>query len=277
MNVEAPDLVVVKIGGDVVAESAICAALCADIAELCRRGHKTVIVHGGGPQATALAKRLGLVSTIIAGRRVTDRETLDVMKMTVAGIVNVDLVAALVGAGVRALGLCGASGSLVQAVKRPPRRVAGGGDDPIDFGHVGDIVSIDVDLLQDLLALSLVPVIACLGIDAKGNLYNINADIVATRVAAHLGAPRLFLFTGVCGVLRDVRDPTSRIERLSVNDARRAIADGSVSGGMLPKLEETFAALDAGVGEVVVLGGAQGRPLLSAIDAPGTVGTTIVP
>lgn len=275
MSGTTPELVVVKLGGEVVADAATLGTLAEDVAELRGRGHPLVIIHGGGPQATALSTRLGIEPRIIAGRRITDRETLDVIKMSVAGAVNVDLVAALVGAGVRALGICGASASLVQAVKRPPRKVAGGGDEPIDFGHVGDIVEVDVTLLRGLLDLGLVPVIACLGIDRSGQVYNINADIVATRTAAFLGAPRLFLFTAVPGVLRDVSDSSSRIERLSVAEARAAIADGSVRGGMLPKLEETFAALDAGVGEVIVLGGSAGRPLVTAIDRPFSVGTTV--
>ena len=174
--------VVIKLGGEVVA-SAHMAAIAADVAEMQARGERVVVVHGGGPQATELQKKLGQTPKIVAGRRITDAETLDVMKMIVAGKVNVDACAALVAAGARPVGLHGASALAVEAVKRPPRVVTGGGPEPIDFGHVGDVTGVNEELLGLLSGAGYVPVIACLGADAAGNVYNINADVVANQLA----------------------------------------------------------------------------------------------
>jgi acetylglutamate kinase len=263
-----PVMTVVKLGGEVVDGPGL-ADICRDLAALVKGGHRLVVSHGGGPQATSLQKRLGIEPKLVAGRRITDDATLAIMKMTIAGQVNVDLCARLRQAGVRALGLH----DLVQAHKRPPRVVAGGGDEPIDFGHVGDIDGFDLPLLQLLLDQGYVPVVACLGHGNDGAVYNINADIVANQLAGALHADALVLVTGAPGVLRDVRDPQSRIPRLTVEDGRRFIADGTVSGGMIPKLEESFAALQAGARAIFIVDGEVAR----AVGDPGSVGTVLLP
>jgi acetylglutamate kinase len=268
--------VVIKLGGEVVA-SAHMAAIAADVAEMQARGERVVVVHGGGPQATELQKKLGQTPKIVAGRRITDAETLDVMKMIVAGKVNVDACAALVAAGARPVGLHGASALAVQAVKRPPRVVTGGGPDPIDFGHVGDVTGVNEELLGLLSGAGYVPVIACLGADAAGNVYNINADVVANQLAIALDAKALVLVSDVRGVLRDVSDPASRIARLSVAEGRQAIADGIVTKGMIPKLEESFAAIAEGVNAVHVVGRLERGQLAREVAEPGSVGTVLVP
>lgn len=267
--------VVIKLGGEVVA-SAHMAAIAADIAEMQARGERVVVVHGGGPQATDLQKKLGQTPKIVAGRRITDAETLDVMKMVVAGKVNVDACAALVAAGARPVGLHGASALAVAAVKRPPRIVTGGGPDPIDFGHVGDVTGVNEELLELLSVAGYVPVIASLGADAAGNVYNINADVVANQLAIALDAKALVLVSDVRGVLRDVSDPGSRIARLSVADGRKAIADGVVTKGMIPKLEESFAAIAEGVNAVHVVGRLERGQLAREVAEPGSVGTVLV-
>ena len=263
--------VVVKIGGEVVAGPEL-PALAADLRDLAQRGAEVTVVHGGGPQATDLATRLGLETRQVAGRRITDAATLDVMKMVIAGKVNVDLCAALTRAGVHPVGLHGA----VRAVKRPPRVVSGGGPDPIDFGHVGDVVGYDVDLLGRLWAAGYVPVVACLGSDGAGNVYNINADVVGNQLAGHLAADHLFLVTSAPGVLRDVKDPSTRLPLLTVDEARQAIADGVVTGGMIPKLEEAIAVLGTGVKAIHILGRLKPGDLVREADQPGSVGTTLV-
>src|SRR5262249_20525685 len=193
-------------------------ATAGDVARLVARGERVVVVHGGGPQATELSKRLGIEPRLVAGRRITDEATLEVMKMTVAGRVNVDLCALLAASGVRAVGLSGA----IRAHKRPPRVVAGGGPEPIDFGHVRDGVGFDLELLVSLGAAGRVPVLACLGLDPEsGAVFNINADVVATQLAAALVADKLLLITGTPGVLGDVKDPTTRIPRLSRAEGKR--------------------------------------------------------
>ena len=156
--------VVVKLGGEVV-QGPHMAAIAADVAKMRGEGTPVVIVHGGGPQATDLQKKLGQTPKIIGGRRVTDAETLDVMKMAVAGKVNVDLCAALVAAGAKPVGLHGASANTVLAKRRPPKVVTGGGPDPVDFGFVGDVVGVNAELIGLLGGAGYVPVLACLGAD----------------------------------------------------------------------------------------------------------------
>lgn len=267
---------VVKIGGEV-AGSGEAALLAADLATLLREGARVAIVHGGGPQATALQKQLGQEPVQIAGRRVTDAATLDVMKMVLAGKINVDLCAALDAAGLSPVGLHGASALVVRAVKRPPKVYAGAGPDPIDLGLVGDVTGFNLALLELLWSAGHVPVVACLGADDKGGVYNINADIVGNQLAAALGAERLFLVTSAPGVLRDIKDPASRLPRLTVAEAKAAIADGTVTGGMIPKLEEAIGVIDQGVGAIHILGKLGAGDLVRAVREPGSVGTTLVP
>jgi acetylglutamate kinase len=266
--------IVVKIGGEVVG-SGEAAVLAQDLKVLIDDGARIAIVHGGGPQATELQKKLGLETVQIAGRRVTDAATLDVMKMVLAGKLNVDLVSTLQAAGVKAVGLHGASGLVVQAVRRPPRPYPNAGPDPVDLGFVGDVTGFNLALLETLWNAGYVPVIACLGADAQGQAFNINADLVGNQLAAALKAERLFLVTSTPGVLRDVKDPESRITRMSSAEATAAIKDGTVSGGMVPKLEEAFAVVAQGVGAIHILGKLGKGDLVRAVREPGSVGTTL--
>jgi len=259
--------IVVKLGGEVV-HSAALDAIAADLRTLVARGERVVVSHGGGPQATALGKRLGLEPRLVGGRRITDDATLEVMKMTLAGQVNVDLTSRLRAAGCRPVGLH----DVVRATRRPPKVVTGGGPDPIDFGHVGDVTGFDLPLLDAMSAAGYLPVVACLGHDAEGRVYNINADIVANQLAGALGAAALVLVTGTPGVLRDVANPASRIPRLTVEEGRRAIADGTISGGMIPKLEESWAALALGARAIYIVDG----QVEQAVSHPGSVGTVLV-
>jgi acetylglutamate kinase len=265
--------IVIKIGGEVVA-SGEASLLARDLREL---GGRIAMVHGGGPQATDLQKKLGIETRQVAGRRVTDAATLDVMKMAVAGKLNVDLCATLAAAGVPAVGLHGASGLVVRAVRRPPTVYQGAGPDPVDMGFVGDVTGFNLGLLEALWTAGYVPVIACLGADADGGVYNINADMVGNQLAAALRADRLFLVTSTPGVLRDVNDPSSRLQRLTGAEARSAIASGVVTGGMIPKLEEAMAVVDQGVGAIHILGKLAPGDIVRAVREPGSVGTTLVP
>lgn len=269
--------IVIKLGGEIVG-SPVGAAIAADIATLAAAGEQVVVVHGGGPQATALQKSLGLEPHIVGGRRITDAATLDVMKMAVAGKVNVDLCGQLMAAGARPVGLHGASSGVVRGVKRPPRVVSGGGPDPIDFGLVGDITGFRRELIDLLTFAGFVPVLACLAADDTGQVLNVNADIVANQLASALGAAHLVLVTSTPGVLRDVKDPSSRLRVLTVAQARAAIADGTVSGGMIPKLEESIAALaDGRVGAIHIVGNVGVGDLAREIATPGAIGTALTP
>jgi acetylglutamate kinase len=266
--------VVVKLGGDVLAVPAL-TIVAGQIARARGAGHRVVVVHGGGPQATELSQRLGLAPRIVGGRRVTDAATLDVMKMVVAGKLNVELCAALRAAGVPAVGVSGTSG-VILAHRRPPRVVTGGGDAPVDFGFVGDVDGFDVGLIEALEAAARVVVIACLGASTEPGsdvVLNINADVVASQLAGALCADALVACTAVGGVRRDRDDPTSRLARLTIAEARAAIADGTVQGGMIPKLEEAFAPLEAGVAAVHIVGPGE---LARSLEAPGSVGTLLV-
>ena len=268
--------VIIKLGGEVV-QGPHMAAIAADVAAMRAVGTPVVIVHGGGPQATDLQKRLGQTPKIVGGRRITDEGTLEVMKMTVAGKVNVDLCAALVAAGSKPVGLHGASACAVLAKRRPPTVVTGGGPDPVDFGFVGDVVGVNKELVSLLTSDGYVPVLACLGCDEEGGLFNINADAVANQVAIRLDARALVLVTDVPGVMRDINDPSSRIKRLTVAEGKRAIEEGVVTKGMIPKLEESFAAIGQGVKAVHIVGQLVRGDLARAVSTPGEVGTVLVP
>ena len=266
--------VVVKMGGEIV-RSADLATVARDLVALRNAGHAVVVVHGGGPQVTELQRKLGQEPKIIAGRRVTDAAALEVLKMSVAGAVNVDLCAAIVAAGGAPVGLHGASSLVVRARKRPPVVVAGGGDTPIDFGCVGDVVAVNDALLSLLLGAGHLPVVACLAADESGAVYNINADAVASHMARALDAEALVLVTDVAGVFSDPADPRTRIPRLTQSDAKQAIAEGRIRGGMIPKLTEGFAAIERGVESVLVVGKLGAGDLLRAVTAPGSVGTVL--
>lgn len=274
-SVDARPLVI-KIGGEVIGGPQR-SVVAAEIAALALNVAPVVVVHGGGPQATRLQERLGQKPVQIAGRRVTDEETLDVMKMVVAGKLNVDLCSALIAAGAAPVGLHGASGRVVEAEKRPPRVYAGAGPDPVDLGLVGDVTGVGVRLLELLLHRGYTPVIACLGAGEDGQVYNINADIVANRVAMELGSSGLLLVSDVPGVLRDATDPSSRIPTLTVAEGRALIASGAVTKGMIVKLEESFEALGQGVARIHIVGRIGEGDLVREARSPGSVGTALVP
>ncbi len=278
-----PDMTtaVLKFGGDVVANAPGLAAVLQDVADLARSGWRFVLCHGGGPQASALQSRLGLQTVRVGGRRVTDASTLQVMKYVLAGEVSVDVVAAAAAAGLSAVGFSGVSAGTVTASRRPPMIVSGEGPDPVDYGLVGQVDRIRSELLRLLLDGGYTPVLNTLGIEPTkpdslaSAVYNINADTVASAVGAALSADHLFLMTGVPGVLRDKDDPSTRIPRLTDRQARAAIADGTIVGGMIPKIEEALRNISAGIGAVHILGAAPGG-LAREATAPGSVGTVLL-
>jgi acetylglutamate kinase len=265
---------VIKLGGDVLEDPAR-----GQVARGVARGRegqaapvsRILVVHGGGAQVTALSGRLGVETKMVGGRRITDAPTLEVLEMVVAGRLNVELCAALRGQGARAVGLHAGSGVL-RARRRPPRVVSGGGPDPIDFGLVGDVVGIDRPLLDALWAGGYLPVVSCLGLSDEGQVLNLNADLAASQMAAALEADTLVAVTAVGGVRRDPKDPATRLAALTVAEGRAAIASGAVTGGMIPKLEEAFTAIAAGVRSVQVVGPGE---IAEALAAPGSVGSLI--
>ena len=239
-------ITVVKIGGNVIDSPEATARFVEAFAAL--EGPK-LLVHGGGKLATRLAAQLGIESRMVDGRRITDRETLDVVTMVYAGLINKRLVAALSAAGCRAIGLSGADGDAVTSV----RRAAGA----VDYGYVGDIAEggVNVELLRTLLDAGLTPVFSAITCDGRGTLLNTNADTVASEIAKALAArvetELVFCFEKP-GVLSDPEDDTSVIARIDAAAFERLRAEGTVSGGMLPKLENAFAALRCGVKKVII-------------------------
>ncbi len=243
--------VVIKIGGEVVGSASL-PRLAAGIRALVEEGAQVAVVHGAGPQVSALQQRLGIEARKVVGRRYTDQATLDVVKLAVAGQVNVDLCTGLRQAGLLPVGLHGA----VWARKRPPRVYPGAGTEPIDLGLVGDVTGFDLPLLRTLWQAGRLPVLACLGVEpgqpgGGGAIYNINADTVAAALSRALPAQRLVLVSDV-PVRRELADARSRIDTLSAAEARALIRDGVARGGMVAKLEEACGALDQGVQEVLI-------------------------
>jgi acetylglutamate kinase len=266
-------LVVVKVGGDVLLHDAQRAGVGKNVRDLVDMGARVVLIHGGGPQVSALQKRVGLAPRMVAGRRVTTPADLVVVIQAICGEVNVGLTSALIAAGVRALGCHGAS--LVRASKRPTVIVPGQSS-PIDYGEVGDVTSIDTALLHALLGTGVVPVMATLGADARGRVFNINADTTATALAKALGADALLLVTAIGGVRARLDDASTRIATITPASARSLIAEGTVAGGMIPKVEEALSILDEGVGLVAILGAQDQGAFRSAVRGDGTLGTRFV-
>ena len=237
-------MTVIKVGGKIVEEEATLNRLLDDFATI--EGHK-VLVHGGGRSATKIAAQLGIESKMVNGRRITDSETLKVVTMVYGGLVNKNVVAGLQARGVHALGLTGADMNVMRSVKRPVKEV--------DYGFVGDVEKVDASLLSDLIYKGVVPVMAPLTHDGKGHMLNTNADTIAGETAKALAA--LFDVTLVfCfekkGVLRDENDDDSVIPLITPAEFKQYVADGVIQGGMIPKLENSFAAIDAGVSEVII-------------------------
>jgi acetylglutamate kinase len=268
---------VVKVGGELAQDRALLAgSVGAAVRAFLDAGIRVAVVHGAGPQATELSRRLGLQPRMVGGRRVTDESTLEVMKMTLAGQVSVDVAAAFRLAGVPALCTTGVSAGLVDAVKRPPKPVTGAGPEPVDMGLVGDVVGVRTDVFERLAESGLVPVLGSLGGDASGNVFNINADTVATRVAAELRAAKLFLVSNVPGVLRDKDDVSTRMPRLTPAEARQAIESGVILGGMIPKVEESLAMLEQGIEAIHIVGIEPLSALLDEAREAGCRGTAFV-
>ena len=269
---------VVKLGGEIAASPEALDSLAQDISLLAHVNIRIVIVHGGGPQATSLSQKLGLEPRMVQGRRVTDEDTLDVAKMVFAGQINIDILGALREHGVRAVGLSGVDGDILHAVKRPPTEMtdeATGETEVVDFGHVGDVTAVDTSLLSLLGENGYVPVISSLAGDDDGNALNVNADTVASIIAQDLEASKLIMLSNVPGLLRDKDDPESLVSRTTVDEIRGMLDDGTVQGGMRPKVTTMVDALENGVGEVVILSGIEESALLLELFTDRGVGTLI--
>ncbi len=244
---------VIKAGGEIFATLESTRELLEQIAILHQVGIRVVLVHGGGPQSTELANNLGLTTQFIEGRRVTDEQSLEVAAMVLNGQINTRILAACRDLDLPAVGISGVDAGLIKAHKRPPVNVAGHDDGPVDYGFVGDIDSVDADVLRTQLNSGLVPVISPLSADESGTLLNINADTVAAALAAALGAEKMVLITGAPGILADRNNPDSLISYIDLPGLQKLREQGSLAAGMLPKATAIEAAILGGVGRVHVI------------------------
>jgi acetylglutamate kinase len=269
---------VVKLGGDVLNDADVLDQVAAQIALLSSLSIRLVVVHGGGPQATALSRRLGQEPVIVAGRRVTDDAALDVAKMVYAGALSTDLVAALREHRVQAVGLSGVDADLITAHRRPPVSLVddAGVTRQVDFGHVGDVDRVDPRVITTLVESRFVPVVASLAGDDEGNVYNVNADTVAESLAVALRAQKLIFLTGAPGVLRDRTDPSTLVTFADPDDLAGLMASGALAGGMRPKVEACIRAATGGVERTHIIDGRAPDALLLEVFTGSGCGTMIV-
>ncbi|MCB0321207.1 MAG: acetylglutamate kinase [Bdellovibrionales bacterium] len=270
---------IVKLGGEICRPGRHLTNLMEQIALLYQLGIRIVMVHGGGPQANELSEKLSVSAEVVNGRRVTSRETLEVVKMSFAGTVNTDLVAELNSQHVPAIGLSGIDGQIIKAHRRPPKEMRdakSGSSRSVDFGYVGEIESVDVSMLDHILQGGGVPVICSLVADENGQILNINADTLAAHLAEAMDATKYCLLSQVDGVMRDLNDPSSLISELTIEQAEALIADGTIQGGMLAKIENCLEALRRGVPRAHISNGLKPDSFLREIFTNEGCGTLIV-
>jgi len=266
--------IVVKYGGHAMGDEALGAEFARDIVLLKQAGINPIVVHGGGPQIGAMLKRLGIKSEFSGGLRITDKATVEVVEMVLAGSINKQIVAQLNQAGGRDVGLCGKDGNLIvapkvqQKIHDPESNI----EKILDLGFVGEPDKINPEILDTILKSDIIPVIAPVGFSASGETYNINADTAAGAIAAAMGAARLLLLTDVRGVLDK---SGALIEELTVGEARGLMKDGTISGGMIPKVETCIDAVEGGVEAVVILDGRGRHAGLLELFTEHGVGTLI--
>ena len=242
----ASKTVVIKYGGNAMVNDALKDAVMTDLTLLSLCGIRVVLVHGGGPEISEMLKKIGKPSRFVGGLRYTDPETMDIVQMVLGGKVNKDLVVQLQRKGGRALGLCGLDGDMIRA-----RKLTENGD----LGLVGEITDVDVTPINDALEKGYIPVVATMGAGEDGNVYNINADTAAARIAAALGAEKLILLTDIRGLLRDKNDESTLIPVVNVSEVPSLIRQGIISGGMIPKIDCCVEAVRRGVDRAHIIDG----------------------
>jgi acetylglutamate kinase len=257
-------VVVVKLGGNAMVDDDLARTFAEDVVMLRSVGIKPVVVHGGGPQIGELLARLGKESEFRDGLRVTDAETLDVARMVLVGKVGRDIIGQINVHGAYAVGMSGEDGGLIVADVRDP-----------ELGFVGDIAAVNPGIVERLLAEDLIPVISSIGADATGQALNINADTVAGAIGGALGAEKVVYLTNVPGLLTDVDDPDSLVARATVGDLEAAVADGTITGGMVPKVESCIEAVKAGAATAHMLDGRVPHVLLLELFTDSGIGTMV--
>ena len=259
--------VVIKYGGNAMKNEDLTHKILEDVTLLKYVGINPILVHGGGPEINTMLKRVGVESSFHNGLRITDDATMEIVQMVLAGKLNKNIASDIGRLGGKAIGLCGKDAELIKVKKKPPLA------DGVDLGHVGDIVSINTKLLNALCADEYIPVISSVGTDENGQSYNINADTAASAVATALKAEKLIFLTDIDGVRADAEDPSSLIPVLSTEHALSLIADGTISGGMIPKVTACIDAIEKGVGRVHILNGTIPHPIILEIFTDRGIGT----
>ena len=266
----AGETVVIKYGGSAMIDERLKKAVIKDVAMLKYLGLKPIIVHGGGKEITATLERMGKKTLFVDGLRVTDSETAKVAEMVLSGSIGKSLVENLESVGIRACGINGKDGHTLSARKKID-------DKGRDLGFVGEIEKVDSTLINTLLEADFVPVISPVGVDSFSQTYNVNADYAASAIAGALNAQKLVFMTDVEGILRDKDDPKSIIRKMNVREATELIADGTIKGGMIPKVECCLDAIEKGVKSVHVLDGRLPHSILLEIFTAEGIGTMLIP
>ena len=257
-------IVVVKYGGNAMINEQLKQQVMEDITLLWLIGVKIVLVHGGGPEISDTMSKLGKKAEFVDGLRITDKETVDIVQMVLAGKINKSLVNLLEMKGGRAMGISGIDGRLIEAKPKDVR-----------LGYVGEITSINITPVMDLLEKGYIPVISTVGCDKDGNTYNINGDTAAAHIAGALGAERLIMMTDIAGLLRDKDDPSTLIPEITVDEASKLLLDGTVSGGMIPKIGCCVEAISRGVRNVIIMDGRVPHSILMELLTDEGAGTMV--
>lgn len=257
--------IVVKYGGNAMIDPQLKEQVMEDIVLLWLIGVKVVLIHGGGPEISETMARLGKKAEFVDGLRVTDKETMDIVQMVLAGKVNKTLVNLLQMKGGHAVGLSGIDGGIIEATMKDER-----------LGYVGKITKIRPEPITDLLERNYIPVVSTVASDRQGNTYNINGDTAAAHIAGALGAERLIMMTDIAGILGDKEDPSSLIPHITVSEARKLYDKGVISGGMIPKVECCIEALEHGVNNVVIMDGRISHSILMELLTNEGAGTMVM-
>lgn len=260
--------IVIKYGGAAMQDAELTHKILEDVTLLKFVGMNPILVHGGGPGINNMLKALSVEPKFIDGLRVTDDQTMEVVQMVLTGKINKDIVAHMNGMGAHAIGLCGIDGEILKAKKAAPKN-------GVDLGNVGQITAINTSLLETLTSDQYIPVIAPVGVGESGESYNINADTAASAIACALKAEKLMFLTDTDGIREDPEDPASLIYAIDTQGIKTRIADGTICGGMLPKVQACVAAIDAGVKRVHILNGTIPHPILLEIFTNSGIGTMI--
>ena len=257
-------IVVIKYGGNAMINEQLKQQVMEDITLLWLIGVKVVLVHGGGPEISELMTKLGKKAEFVDGLRVTDKETVDIVQMVLAGKVNKTLVNLLEMYGGKAMGISGMDGRLIEATFKDER-----------LGYVGEITKINIRPVSDLLEKGYIPVISTVGCDKDGNTYNINGDTAAAYIAGALGAERLFMMTDIAGILRDKDDPKTLIPEITISEAEKLYDEGVISGGMIPKVDCCIEAINKGVKNVIIMDGRVPHSILMELLTDEGAGTMV--